>query len=454
MNSNLGIRAGGPSQIAFLDCDEKNHPGTYETAQAWLAGLGWLPGDYPVIQTASIIGRHIALRFTETLPGHSRIIKPDFGAGEFRFGPGSMVVAPPSQITDGGQYILIAGDYRQLPGLQTRDILPILSNPTTQASTRNRQGIPRKAFSLLHGKGLNRYKSRSEAEQALITILINAGHDFPNILALFQSYPCAGKFNELSQLSRNRAFSWLKRSYEEALAWCSRQQSQGRQLAEAALDFAASKPWPGRTGAVDQVVFIAHARIAFKSGQRIYAASSRTLAELAGITQPTASAATTRLIRNGLICLEKPGAFDYAAQYSLVQTLSLPKTFLCEEVIKNAHPHDTFRHRGLGKSAWQIYQKLLGGPQSPRELSQSLGRNIRTVKRNLKRMEAITDRKTGEVIAMVKETKPTWQAIPINLDQVARILGTYQQTELQIRKHTRERNQYRRTLDGFKEKKN
>jgi hypothetical protein len=57
-------------------------------------------------------------------------------------------------------------------------------------------------------------KSRSEAEQSLITSLINAGHDFASVLALFMRYPCAGKFSELRVESEKKAESWLRHSYD------------------------------------------------------------------------------------------------------------------------------------------------------------------------------------------------------------------------------------------------
>jgi hypothetical protein len=96
-DSNLGLRGGGDVRAAFLDCDEKNQLGTFDHAVTWLAGLGVT--DYPIIQTASGIGRQIYVTFSGGLPGEYRKLKSEFGAGEFRYGQGAYVCAPPSVVT-------------------------------------------------------------------------------------------------------------------------------------------------------------------------------------------------------------------------------------------------------------------------------------------------------------------------------------------------------------------
>jgi hypothetical protein len=128
---NIGLRGGGPVQAAFIDCDDKTRPGTFGTAQSWLAGLVYMPGDYLVVMSASGVGRHIYATFAGGLPGSVRTLAKDFGAGEFRYGPGGFVAAPPSVVSRGGQYQLIAGDFRQMPRLNLKDVLPILGNQDT-----------------------------------------------------------------------------------------------------------------------------------------------------------------------------------------------------------------------------------------------------------------------------------------------------------------------------------
>src|SRR6266487_2272524 len=63
-DSNIGLRAGNGK--AFIDCDDKNHPGTTETITRWLDGLGYHEGDYPMVSTPSG-GAHIYVNFTSDM---------------------------------------------------------------------------------------------------------------------------------------------------------------------------------------------------------------------------------------------------------------------------------------------------------------------------------------------------------------------------------------------------
>ena len=116
--ANVGIRGGGMARIAIIDCDEKDKPGTFDTAKNWLNGLGFLKGSYPVIQTASGVGRHIYISFAGNLNGDWRKLHSDFGAGEFRYGSGAYVVAPPSIVNENSAYTLVSGDFRFIPELK------------------------------------------------------------------------------------------------------------------------------------------------------------------------------------------------------------------------------------------------------------------------------------------------------------------------------------------------
>ena len=104
---NVGIRCGGRANLAVIDCDEKEQLGTFENAQAMLTGFGYLPNEYPVVQTDSGIGRHIYITMAEPIQGNYNHLSPEMGAGEFRFGTGAYVVAPPSIVDN--PYELIAG---------------------------------------------------------------------------------------------------------------------------------------------------------------------------------------------------------------------------------------------------------------------------------------------------------------------------------------------------------
>jgi hypothetical protein len=453
-DSNVGLRCGGEARLAVVDCDEKTKPGIFTTTQTWLAGLGYMPADYPVIQTASKIGRQIYVTLAGTLPGHSRHFAKGFGAGEFKFGNATQVAAPPS-IVGGNEYRLIAGDFRQLPRLEVKDILPILGNQSTEPEAA-RPNIPALAWRILSGDvdTIRRYATRSEAEQACIASLINAGHDFGSVMNLLIHSPGAGKFAEMYQKHPQSAVKWLEHSFEEAVSFCAHD-SKSRTLAEAAIEWAASRPWPGRSGAVDHRVFIAHATIAHRSGKLEYGVSCRELAELAAVGFKTAIRATHRLISADLLSLDTPATVSCPNRYRLRplgHSDTFPKYSIVRECVTMSTKHDAFRGRYLGKSAAEIWDLLQAGPLTAEEISERTGRHLKTVKRNLARMRRVVDTVTGEVIAeMVGLDGDKWHACAdVDLDALAKFFCTAGKAARQKAQHARERREHRRKLERGK----
>ncbi|MBL6983018.1 MAG: bifunctional DNA primase/polymerase [Anaerolineales bacterium] len=449
--ANIGIRGGGYAQVAFIDCDS---PKTFETASRWLSGLGYEEGDYPLVRSASGGGRHIYVNFLGNLPGDWRKLSKDFGAGEFRYGMGAYVVAPPSMVTGGKTYSLIKGDLRQLPRLTLEDILPILGNKDTSSEKATK--IPRRVIPLLFGKGIENYKSRSEAEQSILTSLINAGFSFAQVLSIFNQNQCAGKYAEMRTKNPQKAEFWLQKSYTESYAWANAHESEERQKALDVIAWAESTSWQGRTGPSDQLAFIAAAQIAYKAGRLSFSASCRDVAEGAGIGRTTGAKALHRLVSDHqLLELEKKAVGDCANVYRLntdnaklghsLSTLSVRR---CPSYVT----HDVFRKgkgkRGLGKAAGQVWQILQFTSANIDELTEKTGRNKRTIKKVLDRMEQIIDRKTGEIFNMVEQREDNrWIALPVNLDEVAVVVETAGTMERQIKQHARERQEHRRSIE-------
>ena len=323
LKTNIGIRGGGSVRTAIVDCDDKNCTGTFHNVQNWLAGLGIMPVGYPLVQTASGVGRHIYLSLEEKLEGSFRRISPSIGSGEFRYGEGSYVVAPPSEIVQEGIYELLNGDYGYLPNISIKDVLPILSNQQFNQTSNNLDvsrvtnppGISRKALALLNGNYIDKYNSRSEAEQAVITSLINSGHDFSSVLRLFIKYPCTGKFKNLFNENPARAHDYLHHSYLNADKWSKSHESNARRTISTLISWAEESPWSGRTGISDRLVFLAHCQIAHRAGKIVYCASSRQLAEEAGCSSVGAINATLRLREKGLVVLEKLAVAELSNAY-------------------------------------------------------------------------------------------------------------------------------------------
>jgi len=449
-SANIGIRGGGPASVAFIDCDATR---TFTNVTNWLAGLGYSYDSYPVVKTASGDGRHIYITLAGMLSGDARDLLPEIGDGEFRYGAGAMVVAPPSFVNDGGSYQLMGGDFSIRPLLDIKDILPILGN--CEIATKKKPVLSRRAVALLHGNQelICTYSSRSEAEQSLIASMVNTGLSFDDVLELFNRHPCAGKYSESKSKSTKNAERWLMHSYQEAVEWTKTHESQARQMAMAAITWAESRAWHGRTGAIDQLVFLAHAHIAYKAGRLTFAASCRDLAELAGISHMTATRATWRLCKSGLLVPERKAVADSANVFQL-GNLDITLHSLSSSTVRKCNTtsnHDVFRHRGLGKSAAQIWQVVQDQPASIDEIAEQTGRHVKTIERAIERMSKLVDLLTGELLPMIGgDASETYYALPVDLDRIAHALGTAGAGERQRKEHARDRRLHARSLERGK----
>lgn len=458
-DANIGLRCGGKLQFAAFDADDKNAAGTSDNVLRHFAGLGLNESDYPQVATPSD-SRHFFIRIAELLVGNYCHLSRATGAGEFRYGMGAQIAAPPSQIPK-GNYRLIAGNLANLPIISIADLLPLLpprgdwlqqrGRPIKPIFIEPRTGrtLSQNAEALLRGESLNRFHSRSEAEQALITSLVNTGHGYDSILELFLLYPCAGKFSDIYSKNPDKGREWLLRSVRKAEAWTQAHESYGRRIARNALEWAKSYEWAGRTGAYDRAIFIAHARIAFQCGQVNYAAPCRTLAEMAGVNFLTAANATRRLQALRLIRLEKAAVAYFAAVYRIGELNTLPHREDVRKCIKFEElAHDVFRFQGLGKTAALVWDCLLDNPapQTSSQIAHQTGRLRETVEKHLVRMQqygmaAISHLETGEY---------GWQPNPkANLDDIANRLQVLGIGEEQRRRHQQEREQFKGHFKNF-----
>ncbi len=444
--SNIGIRCGGKSGVAVIDCDDKEKPGTAETIVRFLSGLGLAENSYPLVKTASGTGRHIYIK-SKNVPKdrHFSLISGEVGAGEFRFGAGAYVAAPPSLVGTTDKYQLIAGDFGELPELDFKDLIPLLKWEENYLKKENRT-ISRYANRLLMGENPQKYKSRSEAEQALICSLIDTGHDYPSIENLFLKYPGPGKFKEKYSQNPNEGLGYLRHSYTSALNYTENNTSEGRQIAEAALEWASSRAWPGRTGTYDRDIFLAHAQIAWRCGKVVYAASCRDLAEFANISHMAATNGTKRLIKQGYIYLEKLAVASLANMYSLNKNLLILENKLLEK-INGSFNHDVFCYQGLGKSSKLILEQLFEGPKTEPELVELTRKTKPTVKKWLGEMSRIVDIRTGEIIPLVYQRDGDWYMVDNpDFDLIAEILNVAGTQAKRKRTHEREREVHAHSL--------
>jgi DNA-binding transcriptional regulator YhcF (GntR family) len=344
---------------------------------------------------------------------------------------GQFVLMPPSVHPSGAVYRFInrPASIIRVASLDALDWLGLQPAPEKQ--------IPRIARYLLQGDLQSRYDSRSEAEQAIITALFNVGFRFAEILAMFKSYPAAGKFREIETTKGSiAATSWLRTCFNSASTWCATD-SPARRLARTTQVGAEAAPWPGRTGSTDRAVFLAHLNLAHRSGRKVYHASSRDLAEIAGCGRITASKASRRLTGTGLLELVDPASFPNAIRYRLSEKTKfdpLPHMVLygMDRTSSFLLP-DAFRQGGLGRAAFEVLKALEGEALRAKELAQKTGRHVQTIRKSLKRLHEL---------GYTKKSRGKWYGIAIekiDLPELARKVGMTDARKKQREQHKAER---------------
>jgi hypothetical protein len=288
---NLGLRAGNGK--AFIDCDDKNIPGTSENVFNWLASLGYPRGSYPIIQTASGIGHHVYVSFTDYLPGNISNFIPSMGAGDFRYAPGAQVVTFPSVITGSGEYKLIAGNIAHLPKLDLKDIsmlikitnpchdqseikplniMPLETNLPYKYKKLQHRSISQLAKKISEGKRLSKYKSDSEAEGALVLSLINTGYRDEEIKEHFMQHPCRGHYkNKHAIKSFEEGDRWISRTIKNMRKYAKNESLPRQKIANWQKRLKAM-PWSNST---EKDLFASILEVAYQAGRFVISLSVR-----------------------------------------------------------------------------------------------------------------------------------------------------------------------------------
>lgn len=179
---NIGVVCGVASDnLAVIDCESRQAFGK-QLRQCERAGIAdtWIDETYR--------GGHILTKTPVAVQGKS--FKTD--GFEVR-AQGQFVLLPPSTHPTGAVYRFInqPAAIVKVPSLEALDWLKL--EPASQ-----HKALPRRARQILLGDHYDRYDSRSEAEQAIVTSLFNSGFNFYETLALFRSYSPA-KFAEIER---------------------------------------------------------------------------------------------------------------------------------------------------------------------------------------------------------------------------------------------------------------
>jgi hypothetical protein len=314
---------------------------------------------------------------------------------------------------------------------------------------------------------VERYDTRSEAEAAICCALANAGFTFGETLALFESWTGPGKFRELAERNPKSARRYFALTWRKATEFVTENPSPHKQLAQRLKVWASSRPWPGRTGASDRAIYVAHCTIVERCAQQPHGASVRELADLAGVHWNTAARANHRLIKLQLLMLVQEATPSYPARYILLDVASEkscdvalrynPPQGLLRDCISILHSHDAFRWAGLNKSGAEVLMALANadhGVATVTELAKATGRHRTTICRKLR-----GDPKR-RVIGMFQLglVEPVgggmWRLVPefntAMLDKIAADLNTTGMGRRQRERHRQERHSNRRKLERLR----
>ncbi len=270
---NLAVRGGGRAGLVIIDCDD---PQTTDHALQWLSMNGI--ETYPTVRSASGSGIHLWLKCPNIPPAIKayRKLAPHIGHGELRAGPAAYTLIPPSYAWSERSHSFGYYTFENPPELfdemapvDWSVIEALLSAPSKPKPTMD--GDPKiplplpyqpapplvathlatlerlaKAESSPHpANSREPYRTRSELEQSIITILILCGWPFPEIRSFFERH------RPPHYREHRKPDSYLITSYHNALA--ALLDTPERQELLELYQWSHSSAWPFRSGLARQV---------------------------------------------------------------------------------------------------------------------------------------------------------------------------------------------------------
>jgi len=415
--------------LALLDCDSG------ESLDMMRALVKATLGADPLI-SLSARGGHIWLRTPQP------VRSARWPGGELR-GYRAYVVAPGSIHPSGTRYKW-AND--------GAEILRCDGLPGVPWQYVERDRIPRLAAAIMRAdeRVLSRYATRSEVDWALILSLTNAGASFERVRALY----LASKHEKHLDPSRRDFERRLMAEYMRAKELEHKQEyAQARERAERVKAWALSAEFKGtspRTREVDRRVLLAHCDRAIKAGRSEWHMSLRDVEQAAQVNLMTASKATKRLIKAGLLKRSKRGFVgEYAQSYEWgalvspvihLHTLGGIVSKCIHGETANYASHPAFEHRGLGRHAGRIFETLARqGEATAKQLVALSGCTRATTYRYLKLMLKL------QLVGYDPLRRIYW-ACPDMLDGIAHMFETKHIPALRRARIERDRAKFRRRL--------
>lgn len=445
--ANIGIIPAG--KLAVIDTENQI---AYTDAKDGLSGMGIDVNRLPTVRTASGVGRHIYVKIRGAPDGeHSRKLdvgKPGVKNGELMFGNRCYCVAPVS-VVHGNQYRFVQGLPEWLPSLpvvEWQDLgwLTDVKRPVHTLDISKpplplvKRSLPQRAEFLMDnlpfmpkGKNILNYATRSEAEQAVITMAILAGWDYEDILAEFEK--CRpGHFAE-----HDRPSWYLRLSYKNALRHIL-DNSLTHEIIEAYINVALS-PWSGRAD-LQRVTLLALLCKCWQFNRWIVRAGQRDLALLTNASQRGVGKALKKLGEDGFIEKTKSWAWwreiGYPTQYrirtvklsshdsplgeSLRWCLGRCRESRWQEFLPKIGLHPLWCREGLGRSTGHIYDLIAAGVATQAELIECSGKSRPTVRNALGLLSSHK---------MIEQSDDGWITGEVTRDEVAEARGCFRLVE-------------------------
>jgi len=418
---NIGAILG--EGIAVLDADSAQ---AVSSIDAWLDGSGL---QVPTVKTVSD-GRHYWLRVSSAPSDfYYKHLSREIGDGELRVSR-SYVAVPCSAIGQ-KRYKFISGSPEALQSTRVITWQDLLKFVQPGAPGREfealpvrlvRREMPARAYLLLDllrdaqpGAPIDKYKSPSEAEAAVIAILILAGWQYEEIAEVFESAEPAS-FEAQSGKHRKQYFEHTWQNVLSELC----NTPERIELAEL-YHQADEMAWPGRSGALNKATYKALLAVAWQFATFEPEVSGRVLAEHATASRKGIQNALERLEMLTLIDKSQAARGAYHAQkYLISYKLGSHKYKQLSRKVANSHSFndkpaeakgknskkssttkqervhakshtwqtiEIFGTAALGRSAGLVYKCLSDEPKTIYRLADVTGKNWHTVKSALARLE-------------------------------------------------------------------
>jgi predicted transcriptional regulator len=433
--SNIAVMTGRLSQNLFiLDCDS---PEAFERIGTALEGRNiraWIRNGAR--------GGQFWLLCREGEVANTKIDKVDV------LGNRKYAVAPPSIHPSDMVYEWTAreGNLPPVVSLAQLDFLPLqLASLGQRRANREKQHVlPPVANAVLVEQNIAGYASHSEAEYAVCLSLIGAGFNDGMILRLFDQF-APPHYTKVGAANFQKYVLNAAHTYRNG----SEQSVPRSDHSSRFVEWAETRPWPGRTGSTDKAVFLALCQRMQREAATSFRASIREIAESAGVNKETALSAIHRLTDAGLV---HPDGHDQTTGAGLY-TLSVPESLSREGrcVIRTLYPtggvgdpgvrilhhaHDAWHPHALGKAALACYTALLLQPMSAKGIAEATGRTRFTVQRALRALEQH---------GLIHYKGDTWEAVETTreaLDKIALDYGTLGKACQRVEQHQTERQQH------------